>query len=385
MWSWSISISAFLVAFVSPLIGAVADGYGLRKKIMMYSTWLCICATLLLFFPTSNAFLAIFIFTIANVSFEIGSVFYNSYLADWTHTNKVGKISAFAWALGYFGGLLALILALVFFVNPDVAPFGLDKQSGEHIRATNILVGIWFFVFSLPFFIIVKEGEPVRSSPKKMIVEAYKKLYSTFKDIGKYQMAKKFLVARLVYNDALITVFSLGGIYASVTIGFSFKEILILGIVLNVMAGLGAFLLGLKDDVWGSKFIIKKSISFLLLASFFAALAPDLPGLCQLAFGGDAVPDFYNSKNIFWLSAIMIGFFAGPIQSSSRSLMTRITPADKKNEFFGFYAFCGKATAFVGPVLFASVSEYFNTQQAGILIVFFMFLLGYFLIKRIVS
>ena len=127
------------------------------------------------------------------------------------------------------------------------------------------------------------------------------------------------------------------------------------------------------------------SIIFLMIACVFGVLAPELPGISELIFGGDSIPDWFNSKNIFWFSAVLIGFFAGPNQSSSRALMSKITPDEKKNEFFGFYAFSGKATAFLGPLLFACFSEYFDSQQAGLFVVMLMFYLGYLLFKRIVT
>ena len=384
-WSYSISICAVIVAFLSPVLGALADSYSIRKKIMLFATLICAAATALLFFTSSNMLLSIVIFTISNVCFELGTVFCNAYLPEISSPNKLGKISGFSWGLGYLGGLIALIIALFLFVDVDIPPFGLEKENGENILATNFLVAFWFLLFSIPFFINIKEPKTKKRNFSQMLKQAFKSLKITFSEIKKYKKVKDFLLARLVYNDALITVFALGGIYAKVTIGFSFDEIIFLGIALNVLAGLGAFLFGLIDDVWSSQRTIKISILFLMMACFIAILAPELPGICQLIFGGDAVPDWFNTKNIFWISAIFIGFFAGPNQSSSRALMSRITPEEKKNEFFGFYAFSGKATSFLGPLMFAWCSQFFGSQQAGLFAVMFLFYLGYLLFKRNVS
>tara|TARA_B100000768_G_scaffold38800_1_gene37631 strand:+ start:6882 stop:8186 length:1305 start_codon:yes stop_codon:yes gene_type:complete len=384
-WSYSISFCAILVAILSPFFGALADGFAIRKRIMFVSTLVCVIATSLLFFPTSNMLLAIAIFTVANVSFELGTVFCNAYLPEIASSDKIGKVSGFSWGLGYLGGLLALLIALFLLVDVEIAPFGLDKETGEHIRATNVLVALWFLIFSIPFFVNIKEVKLKKGSFFVMAKQAYANLLVTFKEIKEYKKVRNFLIARLVYNDALITVFALGGIYASVTIGFTFEEILFLGIVLNLLAGLGAYLFGLVDNKWSSQRIIKISIVFLIVACFIGALAPELPGLCQLIFGGDSVPDWFSSKNIFWLAAILIGFFAGPNQSSSRTLMSKITPEEKKNEFFGFYAFSGKATAFLGPLLFAWSSQLFDSQQAGLFAVMLMFYFGYLLFKRNVT
>jgi len=213
--------------------------------------------------------------------------------------------------------------------------------------------------------------------------QAFQQLKNTFQKVKDHQTIYRFLLARLFYNDALVTIFAFGGIYASTTVGFSFEEIMILGIVLNVLAGLGAFIFGYFDDSVGSKKVVNWSIIFLALACLIAVLSPELPGLYELIFGGSAVPQWFNSKSLFWIAAIFIGLFSGPNQSSSRSLMARITPEKNRNEFFGFYAFSGKATAFIGPLLFGMATTFFNTQQAGLFVVILLFSCGYLFLKKV--
>ena len=385
-WSWAISFTAILVAFSSPFLGALADLTVFRKKIMLFSTLTCVVATTLLFFPTQGqVLLALSIFVIANISFEIGTVFCNAYLPSLVSSHRFGKTSGFAWGLGYLGGLLALVLALVLLVQTDQAVFGFSMDKGENIRATNLLVALWFLIFSLPFFLVIKEKKKEHQDtlPNHWFKATFFRLKSTFQSIRNYSTISRFLLARLVYNDALVTVFAFGGIYAATTIGFSFEEIIVLGIVLNVLAGLGAFLFGIIEDHIGSQNVIRWSIIFLGLACLIAILSPELPGLLQLIFGGDALPDWFNSKFLFWVSAVFIGLFSGPNQSSSRSLMSALTPKDKQNEFFGFYAFSGKATAFVGPLLFGWATAYFNTQQAGLFVIIGLFVIGYLLLKKV--
>ena len=131
-----------------------------------------------------------------------------------------------------------------------------------------------------------------------------------------------------------------------------------LGIVLNIAAGIGAFLFGFLEDKVGSKIIINISLIVLIIATILAYLAPFTQ-----------VP-----KHIFWIAGILIGFMIGPNQSCSRSLMARITPYQKKNEFFGFYALTGKATSFLGPLLFGIVTLHYNQQIALWIIIIFFFL-----------
>ena len=375
-WSWGISITAVLVSFSSPILGALADFGGYRKLIMMLSTWLCVLTTALLYFPQDGQVLAaLILFVIANVCFEFGTVFCNAYLPEIASKERIGSASGFAWGLGYVGGLLALVLALVFLVQPEVPVFSFNTENGANIRATNLLVSLWFFLFSIPTFIWVKDRKLQKSNLRKSVKTTFQRLYQTFQALKSYQKIAKFLLARLVYNDALITIFAFGGIYAAGEIGFSFEEIMILGIVLNVTAGIGAFLMGYLDDRKGSQRIVQWSILFLIVACLLAIVAPLLP----LWFEDIS---WFSPKFLFWIAALLIGFFSGPNQAASRSLMAHYTPADKRNEFFGFYAFSGKATSFLGPLLFGWMTTLFATQQAGIFVVMLMFVTGYFLLKR---
>ena len=384
-WSWSISLTAIVVALCSPILGAIADNVGSRKPIMLVSTLVCVGATALLFFPQEGqVFFALVVFVIANIAFEFGTVFCNAYLPELSSEKRLGKVSGMAWGLGYLGGLLALVLALLFFVQTEQPILGFSTVDGENIRATNLLVSLWFLIFSLPIFIWVKDSKKNNKTPLSVAVKhSFDGLKNTFNSIASYRKIFHFLLARLVYNDALITIFAFGGIYAASTIGFSFEEIIVLGIVLNVMAGIGALAFGYLEDGKGSKKIILWSIFFLMLACLIAFLAPELPGLFQFIFGGRAIPDWFNAKNLFWLAAILIGLFSGPNQSASRTYMARITPPEKRNEFFGFYAFSGKMTAFLGPFLFGLATAYFETQQAGLIVICILFFIGYRLTKRL--
>ena len=171
------------------------------------------------------------------------------------------------------------------------------------------------------------------------------------------------LIARLIYNDGLITIFAFGGIYAAGTFQFTMEEIFLFGIVLNITAGIGAFSMGFLDDILGGKKTIQLSLIGLITATIIAVT-------CQ-------------SRMWFWVAGVMIGIFSGPNQASSRSLMARFVPEDKENEFFGFFAFSGKATAFMGPLLLGLFTEMFDSQRAGIAIVLVFLVLGAILLTSV--
>ena len=382
LWSRGITITALIVAFLSPLMGAIADKGGYRKLYLIFWTWVSIAGSLLLWFPIEGQVIfALIAFIIGNVGFEMGGVFCNAFLPDIAPRKKIGRVSGYGWSFGYVGGLIALALGLLLFINPEIPIFNLDKSTHEHIRATNIMVAIWFAVFSIPTFLFVNENH--RSGKKKtnLIADSIKQIKETFRNVRQYRELTRFLIARLIYNDGLITVFAFGGIYAAGTFDFSFQEIMIFAIVLNIAAGSGAFLMGFLDDFIGGKQTIQISNYGLILACIIAVVAPnrDLFNIA-LPIIGDTI---ISGKTLFWLSGILIGIFSGPNQASSRSLMARFVPQGKENEFFGFFAFSGKATAFIGPFFLGYFTLLFNSQRYGIAVVLFLLVIGTILLRSV--
>lgn len=365
LWSQAIAITAVIVSLLSPILGAIADKGGYRKIFLTLTTYMSIGATALLFFPIKGQILfALILVVIANVNFELGGVFYNAYLPEIVSRKKIGRISGIGWGAGYLGGLLAMLVAMVGFVSSDVPWFGLDIDTGEHIRATNVLVAAWFFIFTLPAILYLKEKKVESANRIGIVVlNSIQELKKTFQEIKIYKNTVRFLISRLIYNDGLVTIFAFGAIYASGTFGFTFNEIMIFGIVLNIAAGSGAFLMGYIDDMIGGKLTIQISLIGLMIAVLLAVFA--------------------NSKLLFWVSGIIVGLFAGPNQSASRSLMGRLTPPDKINEFYGFFAFSGKLTSFLGPMLLGIFTKYFSSQRYGVAVVFIFFFIGFLLMRNV--
>jgi len=382
LWSRGITITAIIVALLSPIMGAIADRGGYRKLYLIFWTWVSIIGALILWFPVEGQVVfALTAFIIGNVGFEMGGVFCNAFLPEITTKKNIGRVSGYGWSFGYVGGLIALAIALLLFVNPDIPIFNLDKSTHEHIRATNIMVAIWFAIFSIPTFIFIDQEKRPKQKIKPIIIESINQVRNTFRNIRQYKEMTKFLIARLIYNDGLITVFAFGGIYAAGTFGFSFQDIIIFGIVLNVAAGFGAFLMGFLDDMIGGKTTIQISNVGLIVACIIAVSAPDrdlfnitLPIIGSMLITG---------KSLFWLSGILIGIFSGPNQSASRSLMARFVPKDRENEFFGFFAFSGKATAFMGPFLLGVLTQIFESQRYGIAVVILFLIVGFLLLRSV--
>ena len=365
LWSRAMTITALTVAFLSPIMGAVADKTGHRKLFLIFWTYVCIVGSFALYYPLpGEIYKALFWVVISNVGFEMGGLFCNAYLPDIAPKDKIGRISGYGWSLGYLGGLIALGIGYVFLVSPENPMFGFSKELGENIRATNLMVAIWFVIFSIPVFMGLGGTTKINKTYSKNIwSDSFEEIKSTLANIKKYKELVKFLIARIFYNDGLITIIAFGGIYAAGTFNFTFEDIFLFGIVLNITAGLGAFLLGFLDDIIGGKKTVQVSNGGLIVA-------------CLLAV-------FTKSITVFWFSGILIGIFMGSNQAASRSLMARFIPKNKENEFFGFFAFTGKATAFLGPLLLGVVTQAFDSQRHGIFVVVVLLLVGFLLMSRV--
>lgn len=364
-WSRGIGLSAVIIAVASPLLGAAADRRGARKKFLAATTIVCVMATSFLTFVRPGrphaALLALALFVVANVAYELGCVFYNAFLPVIASPERIGRISGYGWGLGYVGGLGCMILALIGFVHPETPWFGLSKEAGLNIRATNFLTAAWFLVFSIPIFYFLPEARKVESSRARG--SALAELAATLRAVRRYRETARFLLARLIYNDGLVTVFAFGGIYAAGTFGMSLSEVIVFGIVLNVASGIGAFAFGFVDDRLGGKKTIMVTLVALALATVVATLAP--------------------GKAWFWVAGILIGIFVGPNQSASRSLMGRFVPEKHQAEFFGFFAFSGKITSFFGPIVLGQMTSMFGSQRAGVASVLLFFIVGGLLLASV--
>lgn len=365
-WGYAISASALAVAVTGPVLGAIADHAGARKPWIAVLTFICVIATAMLWFTRpdpSDIIWVLFFVALANYAFEMGMVFYNAMLADIAPKPLTGRISGWGWGLGYAGGLLCLAVALVLFVQPDPALFGLDKSASEPIRATALLVAVWFAVFSIPLFLYTPDAPASGRSVTAAVRRGLCEFIATIRRLRDYAQIVRFLIARMFYADGLTTLFAFGGIYAAGTFGMGFSELIVFGIALNVTAGLGAAAFGWVDDALGSKKTIMIAVSALIVLSTAVLLAP--------------------SKTWFWILAMPLGIFVGPAQAASRSMMTHLTPPDVRNEMFGLYALSGKATAFMGPALLGWVTAMADSQRIGMATILVFFGIGLLLLLTV--
>ena len=212
---------------------------------------------------------------------------------------------------------------MVGFVSAETPWFGLSKETHEHIRATNIGVAIWFAIFSLPALFYLPETPAQQTGGERGLTASYRRILQTFRELQHYREIFKLLIARLVYNDGLVTVFAFGGIYAAGTYGFTFEEVLFFGIIVNIAAGIGAWCFGYLDDRLGGKLTIQITLIGFVIATVIAVVPQD--------------------KIWFWVAGLLVGLFSGPNQSASRSLMGRFVPENKENRILRLLRLLGKS------------------------------------------
>ena len=364
IWGYAISASGLAVALLSPPLGAIADVGGRRKPWIMGFALVSFVATALLWFAApsvASAPLALACVVIANVGVALGAMFNNAMLPDIVTRERLGRLSAWAWGLGYAGGLTALAVVLVAFVEPATPPLGLNREQAEHVRIVGPLVAVWLGLFVWPLFVFTPDRPGRSLAFAAAIGEGLGNLRTTLKRLTASREVPLFLLANMLYADGLVTLFAFGGVYVSGTFGMSLSEVIVFAVVLNVAAGLGAFLSGWVDGWIGSRPTAALALAGLILASVAAVSVQTRPWL--------------------WVTGCFIGLFVGPVQAASRSLMAKLSPTDQQAAYFGLFALSGKATAFVGPLVVAIVTDATGSQRLGLATIIVFLVAGLVLLQ----
>lgn len=347
-WGWMQAIAAVAIGMLSPVLGAVADASGRRRLMLTTCMLITAGATALIWFARPNPAFTLWVLTcvgVGTVTFELGTVFYNAMLPQVAPRERFGRVSGVAWGLGYAGGLTCLLIAFVLLVRPNPSPFGFDRGEAEHLRATALLVAMWTLVFGLPVVMLLPRQSTPRQGWLHAAHEGLRDVRMLMMDLPRNPTLTRFLLARLFYTDGLDTLFAFGAIYAAGVFGMNAEEVLLFGIALNVTAGLGAVGFGLLDDRIGSKRMVMVAL------------------LALIALGAGLL--LAQEEETFWILALLLGCFAGPAQSASRTLMARLSPPQEETAHFGLFALSGRVTGFVGPAVLAAATTASGSQRIG--------------------
>ncbi len=357
LWGSAFSISMALVALFSPILGAVADHGAGKKRFLAIFTALCILTTACLFFVhTGMIIIGMMLLILANIGFEAGLVFYDAFLPEITTERSYGRVSGYGFALGYAGSLVTLAVAYPLYVN------GFGEGNLFNVRFSFLLAAAFFLIFSLPLFFFLPDKQRTTSLKLDFIKIGFRRLKTTYQQFPRYQNIARFLLAYFIYIDGVNTIIIFSSIFARETLNMGIGEIVLFFAAVQTSALIGSLIFGIMADHIGHKRML--SLSLLLW-------------LCIVVLAY-----FLQDKWLFYIVGMLAGLALGSSQSTSRSLMSDITPQEKKTEFFGFYSFFGKASAILGPFVFGLVSVFLN-QRFAILSVGLFLLTGLILLQRV--
>lgn len=390
-WAFSIAIAGIFIGILSPILGSIADTGGSRKSWIGFFAIIKILALSLLWFsaPGSELIWVLTLFIIATVAAEFSIIFNDSMMPYIIKPEDTGRVSNIAWGLGYLGGMLVLIVILMFLAGGvdtgktliGLDPlFGLDPKMGEDARVAAPLSAVWYFIFILPMFLFTPDKKlgalSVIASVKNGFSLLKNTLYQTRQRVGLF----RFFVARMIYQDGVTALLGLGGIFAAGMFNWETLELGIFGILLNVVAIPSCLIAGRLDSKIGSRIVVLSSVFILIIATIgIVSTGPGfaLFGLVQLADTTSTGLFSTTAEKIYIGFSFLIGIAFGPVQASSRSYLAQSIMPFESGRYFGLYSFVGRATSFLAPLAVAAVTYLTDSTRLGMSIILLFFVIGF--------
>jgi len=354
-WTLAISIANLVVLSTAPVLGAIADFSGFKKRFLAITAFTCVLFTALLAtVQPGEIFLGLLLVVIATIMFAAGENFIAAFLPEISPPEHMGRISGYGWSLGYIGGILVLALCLGYITWARAN----GQVSHEYVPATMLITAVSFAIAALPTFIWLPERAPHQSLPsgQSYIRVGFGRVIDTFHRSRHYKDLWRALMAMAVYHCGIYTVVVLAAVYASEVMRFTTSDTIRLIMIVNVTAAIGAFFFGRLQDRFGSV----RSIQAVLVLWVVALL----------------MVVFIHDKVEFWIAANLIGISMGASQSGGRALIGQFSPVDQAAEFFGFWGMATKLSAIVGPLAYGLITVISNGNHQIALMVTTLFFIG---------
>ena len=404
LWGYATGIGGLAIALSSPVLGAIADATGPRKPWILVFSLIGIVACFMLWYATpgmENLTWMLLVIALAVFGMEFAAVFNNAMMADLVPRSQLGRLSGSAWALGYLGGLVSLVIVLgLFSASPEsgrtligLTPiFGLDPATHQGDRAAGPFTAIWYALFVIPMFLFTPDVVR-RVSQAGAVRQGLSRLGRTLRGLPSERSYFSFLISSMFYRDALNALYAFGGIYAAGVLGWSIIQIGIFGILANITGAIGAWLGGRADQRFGPKAVVAATTTLLA----FCCILVISTTKSEVLFVSIAAPGETSSLPdiVFYVAGALIGAAGGSLQAASRTLLVDQVDRDRVTEAFGLYALSGKATTFLGPFSIAIVTAYFaseafgltaqDAQRLGVTPVVALFLIGLILLPWVKS
>src|SRR5687768_8602646 len=330
-WTAALSVSYALVMIVGPIAGAWADAHAAKKRLLAVTTIACVIGTLGLAWAGPGAVaLAVAFIILSNFAYAIGENLCAAFLPELARPESLGKVSGWGWGLGYFGGILALAISLAWVMSAGSR----GSTSGEAVGGTMIITAVIFALAALPTFLFLRDRATPATLPGARA--AFARLAETARHARQYRDLMLIFLAGTCYQAGVATVIALAAIYAEQVMGFKLEDTIMLIMVVNLTAAVGALAFGYAQDRLGK----------------VNALRVTLIGWIAMV-----VVAFYSTTPaMFWVAANLAGLCMGSSQSAGRALVAFLAPAGRSAEFFGLWGVATRLAAILGPLTYGAVT-----------------------------
>ena len=366
LYGFAVSAAALVVAVLAPILGAIGDFSGMKKK--LFAGFLVLG---LVFTAVMAAFedwrLMLVGFILSRIGFSGSCLFYDSFLTDITTPERMDRVSSWGYAMGYIGGS-----TIPFIIS--IAVMLLLNQSVLSYKIAILIVVVWWAVFSIPFLKNVKQQYSVEDAPQALAKEAFRNAWKTFKDILKDKKILFFIIAYFFYIDGVDTIISMATNYGE-TLGLGAIGMILALLVTQIVAVPFSILFGnLAKKVGAMRMIaIAVCVYFVItILGFFMGFNIEQAELS----GGDIDAALKLSSTLFWILATLVGTVQGGIQALSRSYFGQLIPPERSNEYYGFLDIFGKFSCVIGPALYAATYAATGRASLGILSIIVLFFGG---------
>jgi UMF1 family MFS transporter len=348
------SAAGFIIVLIAPVLGAMADLSRNKKIFLLIFALVGIISTSALFFISYGSWLwSLIIFGLSIIGFSGANIFYDSLLIDVSSNEDRNYVSSLGYALGYLGGGILFLINVSMYLYPSI--FNLNSQI-EGILYSFLTVAIWWFIFSIPLFLFVKQKNfEATTDFRSPFKQSFTRVFETFKEIKKYKPVLIFLVAYWFYIDAIDTIVRMAVAYGT-DLGFDSSKLIIALIFTQFIGFPATFAYGFLAERFGLFNMLVVGILIYIFICFYSL--------------------FISNTKDFFILAGLVGLVQGGVQSVSRTIFSRLIPQDKATEFFGFYNLIGKSAVVVGPALVGWMAYIFNDPKAGIISLLILFIPG---------
>ena len=356
-WTAALSVSYLAVLLTAPVVGAWADAHAAKKKLLFLSTAGCVLFTAALYFAgPGGVALAIALVILSNFFFATGENLIAAFLTEIADSKAMGRVSGWGWAFGYLGGLFSLGVSLVYITAAERS----GQTATQFVPVVMLITALIFALAATPTFLWLKE----RATPSPQSGSAWGRVLETLREAQRYRDLRRFLVCILFYQAGIQAVIALAAIYAQEAMKFTSTQTIVLVLVVNVTAAIGAFGFGYLQDAIGH---IKAMA--LVLSGWIVMIT-----LAYLAEGAA----------MFWVAANLAGLCMGAAQAAGRAIVGYLSPPARTAEFFGLWGLAVKAASIFGPLTYGAVTWIFvGDHRLGILAVGAYFVIGMLLLAGI--